>query len=52
SLYWHFYARNEAALSNNPRIGMMYRTWNKMAPEKRDEILKKGDELIENMENL
>ncbi|KAB2814302.1 cryptochrome/photolyase family protein [Phaeocystidibacter luteus] len=52
SLYWHFYARNESTLSNNPRIGMMYRTWNKMSPEKRDELLKKGDSLLENIEEL
>ncbi|MGY6558888.1 MAG: cryptochrome/photolyase family protein [Nitritalea sp.] len=30
SLYWDFYARNEDKLAKNPRIGMAYRTWEKM----------------------
>jgi deoxyribodipyrimidine photolyase-related protein len=30
SLYWHFYNRNSDKLAKNPRIGMMYRTWEKM----------------------
>lgn len=52
SLYWHFYARNRDKLSNNPRIGMMYRTWDKMSADKQDALLKKGDSILSNLENL
>ncbi|EIM75571.1 deoxyribodipyrimidine photolyase-like protein [Nitritalea halalkaliphila LW7] len=34
SLYWDFYARNEDKLAKNPRIGMAYRTWEKMKDKK------------------
>ena len=30
SLYWHFYDRNREKLENNPRIGMAYRTLDKL----------------------
>ncbi len=52
SLYWHFHARNRAKLERNPRIGMAYRTWDKMAPEKREALLERGDAVLANLENL
>jgi deoxyribodipyrimidine photolyase-related protein len=30
SLYWDFFARNREKLGGNPRIGMTYRTWDRM----------------------
>lgn len=30
SLYWNFYDRNRSKLEGNPRIGMMYKIWDKM----------------------
>lgn len=30
SLYWDFFDRHREKLENNPRIGMVYRTWDKM----------------------
>ncbi|WP_420797944.1 cryptochrome/photolyase family protein [Hyphococcus flavus] len=30
SLYWDFLARNEKKLKGNPRLGQMYKTWEKM----------------------
>ena len=30
ALYWDFLARNEKKLKDNPRLGQMYRTWDKM----------------------
>lgn len=50
SLYWHFYARNEAKLAKNPRIGMAYRTLAKMKDQ--EAILKQGDFYLENIEDL
>jgi len=34
-LYWDFLARNRAKLEGNPRLGPVYRTWDKMSAEKR-----------------
>ena len=50
SLYWHFYARNEAKLAKNPRIGMAYRTLSKMKDQ--ELILKQGDYYLANIEDL
>lgn len=52
SLYWHFYERNRDKLEKNPRIGMMYRTWDKMDAEKKTAILEKGDITLNDIENL
>jgi deoxyribodipyrimidine photolyase-related protein len=35
ALYWDFMDRNRDKLANNPRIGMAYRTWDKMAEDQR-----------------
>ena len=35
SLYWDFLDRNAEKLSNNPRLGPVYRTWARMAEDKR-----------------
>lgn len=37
-LYWDFLARNKEKLGNNPRLGMPYRTLNKMTDAKRHAI--------------
>ena len=34
-LYWDFLARNEDKLKKNPRLGPVYRTWNRMDETKR-----------------
>lgn len=59
ALYWHFHARNrERFLSEEARPGMMvrmgmaYRTWDKMLPATRQALLDKGDELLEHIEEL
>lgn len=52
SLYWHFMMRNRDQLEKNPRIGMAYRTWDKMDDLKKDDLLKKGDQIIHNIEEI
>ena len=52
SLYWHFYDRNRDLLAKNPRIGMAYRTWDKMTPEKRAAILETATHHLNNLESL
>lgn len=37
-LYWDFLARNREKLESNPRIAMMYRTYEKMSDDKKQAI--------------
>lgn len=50
SLYWHFYDRNRDKLEKNPRIGMAYRTWDKM--KNKQEILDQAERYLENIDQL
>ena len=52
SLYWNFYDRNEAKLSKNPRIGMMYNVWRKMKPEDKTAMLEQADFYLKNINEL
>ncbi|MHA7129435.1 cryptochrome/photolyase family protein [Algoriphagus namhaensis] len=50
SLYWHFYDRNRDKLEKNPRIGMAYRTLDKM--KNKEEILEQAEKYLEGIEDL
>ena len=50
SLYWHFHARNMALLEKNPRIGMVYRTWDKMG--NKQELIDQAGYYLERLEEL
>ena len=39
-LYWDFMARHQPVLANNPRLGPLYRTWQRMSQEKQSEYRK------------
>jgi deoxyribodipyrimidine photolyase-related protein len=52
SLYWHFMLRNREELSANPRIGMLYRSWDRMDADQRDAILSTAEAHLENIERL
>ena len=52
SLYWNFYDKNEAKLSKNPRIGMMYNVWRKMNPEAKVALLEQADYYLKNINEL
>ncbi len=43
SLYWDFHARHRAKLESNPRIGMAYRTWDRMAASEKQLILRQAE---------
>jgi len=49
ALYWRFMENNRPLLSNNPRMGMPYRTWAKMADEKRAAILQTADAFLDRL---
>ena len=48
-LYWDFLARNRAKLSQNPRVGMMYRTYDRMADEKKKAISVESIRFLESL---
>ncbi len=52
SFYWDFYDRNRAKLERNPRIGMMYRLWDKMQPADKTAILNQAHTYLEQLETL
>ncbi|MFN8357716.1 MAG: cryptochrome/photolyase family protein [Spirosomataceae bacterium] len=52
SLYWHFYHRHRALLQQNPRIGMMYQTWDKFSASAQQQILDQAAWHLKNIEQL
>ena len=52
SLYWRFMMSHSGRFKNNPRTAMAYRSWDRMQPEIKQQILQRGDYCIENLEHL
>jgi deoxyribodipyrimidine photolyase-related protein len=52
SLYWNFYDKNRKLLENNPRIGMMYKVWDKMHANAKAEILHQAEKYLNEIESL
>jgi deoxyribodipyrimidine photolyase-related protein len=52
SLYWHFYHRHRDRLRSNPRIGMMYPTWDRMGVEQQTGILAQAERNLDRLEDL
>lgn len=50
SFYWHFHARNRDLLEKNPRIGMVYRTWDKMG--NKQALLDQAEDYLARLETL
>lgn len=48
-LYWHFLVRNEDKLRGNPRLGQVYRTWDRMSDEKRADYLDSAQRVLEKL---
>jgi deoxyribodipyrimidine photolyase-related protein len=46
ALYWSFLDRHRDKLAGNPRMAQMYRTWEKMAEEKRAALLETAAETL------
>ncbi|MEO0390635.1 MAG: cryptochrome/photolyase family protein [Pseudomonadota bacterium] len=49
-LYWHFLNRHREKFEGNPRMAQMYRTWDRMAEDRRETVLAEGDALLERMD--
>lgn len=52
SLYWDFYDRHQELLQKNPRVGMMYRVWNKMETEERKQVLRQAESYKQRVNDL
>ena len=45
-LYWHFLDRHRDRFENNPRMGNMYRVWDRMDEAKRKTVLAEADDWL------
>jgi deoxyribodipyrimidine photolyase-related protein len=52
ALYWDFLMRNDDKLGGNPRMGMMYRNVERLAPADKAAITKRANWIRENVEEL
>ena len=52
SLYWDFHHRHQSLLQKNPRIGMTYRTWEKMKPDDKSSLLERANWIRSHSEEL
>ncbi|MEM1411620.1 MAG: cryptochrome/photolyase family protein [Pseudomonadota bacterium] len=52
SLYWHFMNRHRERLVRNPRIGMIYRSWDRMAEDKREAVLASAEAILDSLDDL
>jgi deoxyribodipyrimidine photolyase-related protein len=51
-LYWHFMDRHRERLERNPRIGMVYRSWDRMDKDKRAAVLESAETLLGKLDQL
>jgi len=42
SLYWDFFCRHRQCLQKNPRLGIMYRTWDRMDSREKKQVLRQA----------
>ena len=52
ALYWNFLAQHKENLSQNHRMSMIYRVWNKFSAKDQQDILQHAAYLIDNLESL
>ncbi len=48
-LYWDFLHRNRDKLENNPRMGQMYRTWDRMSDDKKADYLDSAARVLDQL---
>lgn len=52
SLYWDFLERNRKELDGNPRMGMIYRVWDKNSTEKKNQIIEQAAKYLDKINEL
>lgn len=52
SLYWNFMVQHRTRLQSNPRIGMVYRNWDKQTDAQRSATLARAQWCLEHIESL
>lgn len=52
SLYWHFMNRHRKEFERNPRVGMIFRNWDKQAEEEREAVLQRAQWCLDNLPRL
>jgi deoxyribodipyrimidine photolyase-related protein len=52
SLYWHFMHRHREAFERNPRIGMVYRTWDRMDETVRAAVIATAEDRLASIGQL
>jgi deoxyribodipyrimidine photolyase-related protein len=52
SLYWHFHHRHRALLEKNPRIGMVYRTLDRMEAAELKTTLHEAEQYLNTIATL
>ena len=52
SLYWHFMLRHRETFARNPRVGMVYKNWDKMADDKQSAVLARAEWCLQNIDTL
>jgi deoxyribodipyrimidine photolyase-related protein len=51
-LFRDFFKRHQPKLQNNPRIGTMYRTWNRKNPKEQKRILNQAQSYKQDLNRL
>jgi deoxyribodipyrimidine photolyase-related protein len=52
SLYWDFFNRHRERLQKNPRVGMMYRTWDRMDSKEKKLVLNQAAAYLKDLNRL
>jgi deoxyribodipyrimidine photolyase-related protein len=52
SLYWHFIDRHRAQFEKNPRMSMIYRSYDNMSADKKRALRQRGDHVLEHINEL
>ena len=52
SLYWNFLDNHRKKLENNPRMGMMYKVWDKMQANEKEKIILQAQKFFDEIKIL